>query len=79
MSSSKFHTLPDWDKPKDGLFYIRVNAWWCVDEQGNPLFYGKNHSAICNSDEHTAKAISAQLNEGHQVKQLPVVYIPEKY
>jgi len=68
----ELHTIPNWDKPRSGTFKIIQDAWWIVDEQGNPLFYLKHNFPQCNQNEEIAK----QLAKGREVKQLPFVYIP---
>lgn len=72
MNQVVYHTIKGWDTPRDGLFRIIVGAWWCVDDDGNPLFYSKANSPQCNQN----KDIVDQLARGRKVKQLQVVYIP---
>lgn len=68
----EYHTIPDWDKPRGGMFTIIQDAWWCVDESGNPLFYGKRNHPQCNQNPEITK----RLARGRDFKQLPLVYVP---
>lgn len=67
-----YHTIAGWDQPKSGMFEIVINAWWCVDADGNPLFYSKNNYPQYNENQ----SIAERLSRGHDVKQLPIVYVP---
>lgn len=73
-SEITYHTIPDWDKPRGGLFTIIQDEWWRVDEDGNPLFYSKNNYPQCNSN----RSITERLAKGGNIKQLPFVYVPLK-
>ena len=68
----EYHTIPDWDRPRDGMFTIIQDAWWCVDESGDPLFFSKCNSPQCNAH----KSIADRLANGRNVRQLPFVYVP---
>ena len=70
--TDKYHTIKNWDKPRSGMFSIFIDAWWCVDADGNPLFYSKHNYPQCNSN----RSIAERLAKGFAVKQLPVVYVP---
>ena len=70
----ELHTLPDWDKPKEGLYYIYTNRWWKVDEQGNPLFYSKYNAPQCNPSEGTMRALNKKNTR--EIKQIPMVFVP---
>lgn len=68
----KCHTIENWDQVRGGLFKIITDAWWLVDDDGNPLFYSKHDYPQCNQN----KEITDRLANGRNVKQIPVVYIP---
>lgn len=72
MTEIKYHTIEDWDKPRNGLFEIIVDAWWLVDKDDNPLFFDKQNYPQCDRN----KTISIRCLGGEGVKQIPVVYIP---
>ena len=72
IAESKYHTIDRWDECRDGMFNIIVDAWWCVDDEGNPLFYDKYNHPQCNQN----LAITERLARGRAVKQIPVVYVP---
>ena len=70
MTDPRYHTIEDWDRPRNGLFAIYIDCWWRVDEHGNPLFF--QDSPQCNPFESIAK----RLARGGEVVKLPVVYVP---
>lgn len=72
MGDVVYHTIKDWNVPREGVFRIIVDAWWCVDDDGNPLFYSKADCPQCNQN----KEIVDRLARGRSVKQLQVVYVP---
>lgn len=72
--ANKMHTIEDWDKPRDGFFQIITDAWWSVDDDGNPLFFDTANYPQCNQN----RAIAERIAGSREVKQLPVVYIPRK-
>lgn len=67
-----YHTIKDWDKPRSGDFKILCDYYWVVDRDGNPLFWGKDHSPQCNLNQQICK----NHPTGNAVLQIPVVYIP---
>ena len=69
---NRYHTIDRWNECQDGMFNIIVDAWWCVDENGNPLFFGKRNSPQCNQN----KVITERLANGREIIQIPVVYVP---
>lgn len=71
----EYHTIPDWDQPRNGRFKIILDAWWCVDEDGNPLFYSRFHQPQCQHN----KSIAERLAKGRPLRQIPVVYVPYVY
>ncbi len=68
----KYHTLTEWNMPQSGLFDIIINAWWLVDDEGNPLIYTKSNSCQCNKN----KSIAERFAKGRKIQQIPIVYVP---
>jgi hypothetical protein len=75
----KFHALKHWSEPRSGHCRVIKDAWWLVDQDGNPIVHGKHKSPQCNSDrritEHLAK-LSVYQGLGFNVKQLSTVFLP---
>ena len=74
----KFHTLSNWDKPESGEYKIIADAWWIVDNLGNPLFYGKYNAPQCNHNKVITETLSKKdmYKDCGGVKKLPAVFIP---
>jgi hypothetical protein len=76
---SKFHALANWSDPPSGYCKVVRDRWWIVDQDGNPIVYGKHKSPQCNSDrritEHLA-GLSCYQGLGFSVKQLAIVFLP---
>lgn len=70
----KFHSIPDWATPRTGLFHVFTDRWWVVDDDGNPLFYGRELAPQCN----TNRDIAVRIANGRPIRQLAVVYVPIK-
>lgn len=68
------------NKPKSGLFYIHIDAWWLVNDKGEIAFYqGRTPGRKiiytmpqCNLDRRVSELIA----RGEPIKQIPAVYIP---
>lgn len=71
-TQERYHAIDKWDQVRGGMFKIITDAWWCVDGDGNPLFYSKHNHPQCNQN----KAITERLANGREIRQLPVVYVP---
>lgn len=69
-----YHTIENWNVPKNGMFNIVINHYWLVDDNDNPLFDGKYNSPQCNEN----RSIVERFSKEYKILQLPIVYIPLK-
>lgn len=86
MSGIKFYVPEDIaTTPAEGHCF--VNRWWAVHPEHGVAFYAASRrlfldpgetdepSPQCNSDERTARALTARINPGCIVKHIPAVFV----
>ena len=69
-----YHTIPGCTETREGSFRIIMDAWWMVNENGEPLFYGRDNCPQCNRNRHILDV--RELGPGQNIVKIPVVYVP---
>lgn len=69
-------------EPPSGLCRVIKDHWWAVTEDEKILFYNgrkgaKFSSPQCNADERCARRLHEKLYPGLEVRQIPVVFVPD--
>ncbi|WNO27773.1 hypothetical protein SEA_HUWBERT_21 [Microbacterium phage Huwbert] len=68
-------------EPKSGVFDVKVNEWWLVDDQERLIFYRRTEKSsstsnpMCNPDKRVSDVIVKQYPD-YKVKQIALVFIP---
>lgn len=63
--------------PKSGLYSVKVNEWFAVDEKGDALMY-KGKTPQCNPDKRVVEAVygNGKCPMCHGVVQVPLAMFP---
>lgn len=73
--------LEEVSTPRSGVFEVKVNEWWLVNEAGELLFYRRLMGSpllstpMCNPDKRIADTVVKQYPDYH-VEQIPLVFVP---
>lgn len=73
--------LEEVSTPRSGLFEVKVDEWWLVNDRGELLFYRRTDrsplysSPMCNPDKRVSDVIVKKYPD-HHIEQIPLVFIP---
>jgi len=71
----KFVPIAEASKPKNGMFQLYVDYWWCVTPDEEIMLYRRT-SPQCNHNEDCARRVNEKLYPGYEIRQLPVIFVP---